>query len=223
VCAIVIVAGLVVVFTRNKKPIESQKPLQLILKKDVGMADKQKQVFVDRIEGLKKKLSDLGVTDQTKVDRYDLLKTIGNNYFSIGEFSEAKNYYLQASSISQDDPAIWFLLATVEVQMTDYQAADEHIAIAIKLDKINPEYWRLKFDLATQFLGATDAQVKALVEQAKDATGTNPDILTYYAKYLAGKGDATGAVEQWNKAREVNPAGQAVYDKEIKALQSTGK
>lgn len=215
------VVGVVLVKNKlnTKDDVVKQEPL--ILSRNVGMTDVQKKVFLDRINESQKQLSTLEISDKTKIDRFDISRTIANNYFVVGELQLAKEYYAKAAAIADDDASLWFSLASVEVQMRDYSAADNHIEIALKLAPGNAEYWRLKFDIASQFQHFSADRMKSLFDRALASTGGDPDVISYYATYLKNQGDVTGSIEQWKKASEKNPDGKAIYDKEIEELQKS--
>lgn len=191
----------------------------LVLRKDVGMTEVQKKVFLDRIADAEKQLGTFEVSDGTKVDRFNLNKTIANNYYVIGEYQKAKEAYAKAANLIGDDASLWFSLASMEIQMRDYAAAGSHIETALTLEPGNAEFWRTKLDIVTQFQRLSPEQIQSQFDKAKTSTQDSPDILSYYAKYLEKQGDVAGAIAQWEKAAQVNPEGAAVYKTEIEELK----
>ena len=60
--------------------------------------------------------------------------------------------------------------------------------------------------------------MKKIYTQALSATGSNVNIVTFYAQFLEKIGDLKGAKAQWQKAIQINPSGKKDYQAEVTRL-----
>ena len=102
-------------------------------------------------------------------------------------------------------------LYVINFARTDYFSAEQNLKQATKINPANTQAWRWYFELAEGYLGYSKDQLNSLYKEALEKSSQNVDIITLYAVYLEKNNDLVGAVTQWKKAIEINPAGQVQY------------
>lgn len=191
-------------------------PKEAILIKDPQLTDKEKQGFRDKIVELEKEVNDPSKNDG---ERYKARVQIGLQYFILGEYKNARDQYLLATKMMPDIATAWGELYVVENSMLAYDQANEHIKKALTINSANPQYWRWYLEL-TGPLKVSDDKIRQTYQEALKQTDNSTDILGLYAGFLEKQNDLVGAVAQWKRAIEKNPAGAAQYQAEIARIQN---
>jgi tetratricopeptide (TPR) repeat protein len=188
--------------------------------RDPKLEPGQVQPFLDRINEAQKKIVELPKDKQNLAEHFQLLLTLGSEYYPIGEYKKAIDAYSEASRMFPNEPVPHYALATIAQARGDYQTALEYINRALELASVNPDYWKFKIALIKDGFKESPDSINALYLQALNNTKEHPDMITTYARFLSDvRGDLVGSVEYWRKAIEKNPDGRIVYEREIKAIQ----
>ena len=103
--------------------------------------------------------------------------------------------------------------------MGDYKQAEASIQKSLELQPNNPDAWRRYLLLAEKKLDWSESGIRDLYVVAETAVRDKTDIYTSFAGYLEKIGDIEGAIEQWERAREVYPENKEVYEAEIARLK----
>jgi tetratricopeptide (TPR) repeat protein len=188
---------------------------------DPKLEQAQLQPFLDRIKEADKKLAELPKDKKNSADHYQILLTLGSEYYPIGEYKKALDNYEAAVKMFPNEPVPYYAMATIDDARHDYQGSLAHINRAIELAPTNPDYWKFKISLLRDRLRESPDVLNALYLQALNSTKEHTDIITEYARFLSDvKGDLAGAVQYWKKAIEKNSEDKAIYESEIKDIQN---
>lgn len=146
----------------------------------------------------------------------------GFQLYGLGRLAESKVSFLAAAEIKNQDPNPFVALFQTQLDMRDYKGALISIKQALSLRDNNPDIWKKYIDLEQNQLVASNDEVNSLYIEAVNKTAGHPnhaDILVSYAIFLEKSGNLQGAIEYWQKALAVNPAGKAQYQAEIERLK----
>lgn len=158
--------------------------------------------------------------ENNKTDLYKLEMELSSQYKLRGRLLDSKNTLLQASKLLPENSTPWGELYNVENLRGDYDSASKSIQKAIELNPSNSQYWRWYIELKQGPLKTEESELLDIYSQAVDKTSGNIDIITIYASYLEKQNDLVGAVAQWKRAIEKNPAGATQYQAEIARIQN---
>lgn len=198
----------------------AEAPRDLVTSKDLGLTDKEKQVFLDEIAKAQEKLNNLG-SSASREDKYKLNLHIGAQYYGLGEYQKARDSYKVATQAMPDNATPWAELFLAENSMRDYENARTHLQKAIDLNPGAPQYWRWYIDLEREQFAATNLQLETIFIEALQKTGESVDMIALYAVFLEKqKSNLAEAVVQWKKAIDKNPAQKSEYEAEILRLQN---
>ncbi len=180
----------------------------------------QLQPFLARIKEAEKKLEELPKDKKNTPEHFQLLMALGSEYYPIGEYKKALDFYTEASEMFPNEPVPYFARAVIAEARGDYQGSLQYINGGIEHESTNPDYWKFKIGLIQDKIKESPDSVNALYLQALNSTKEHPDIITTYARFLSEiKGDLVGSVQYWKKAIEKNPEDKAIYEAEIKQIQ----
>lgn len=116
-------------------------------------------------------------------------------YHKKGDFLQAKAKY-QAVLRDEDLPHVHFLLGTVLMDEKSYQAADEHLSMAVLSDSLNKDYLALLADAKLK-LGDKETAL-SLAEYALGMDPKHPIACTVVAEILCLEGKINEAITQLN-------------------------
>lgn len=190
--------------------------------RDPGFTAEEMRSLEDKIISLQQQIQQLPKNTSADV-KYKLYFQIGLTHYSLGQYSQAKDSYTQATQILPNNSTAWSELYVVEVAMGDYSSAQHSIDKALDLNPSSPQLWRYKIDLEQKHLNASMADMDKLYKDALQKSNNAVDIITSYAQFLEQKGDITGALAQWKLALALNPTGANLYNPEIQRLQAIKK
>ncbi len=211
-----VVGSIFLVRSRSQDSGIVEQPKNVILSRDLGLTDQEKQASNERISVLENKLK----AANKEEEKYTLELQLGFEYFAIGEYSKSRSHHLEASKIMPQNPTPYAELYVVESSMGDYENAKRHIQKAIELNPSNAQYWKWIITLRTDIFKDSPDEIKNYYIDALAKTNSHVDILTAYAQFLEKQGDVVSAVAQWKKAKEINPEQSTIYDTEITRIQN---
>lgn len=192
----------------------------LVLSKDLGLTQQEKQMFVDKINDLKdqisKRPSDNDFVYKANVD-------IASNYMGMGEYKTSLEWLNKAVNIFPDKPLAYGQTGEVQRLMKDYDKATENFRKALALTPENANLWAALIDTYKVSNTYTAQGMKDLYEEALSKTNSSINIVTLYAQFLQTNNDLPGAVKYWKIAIEKNPQDSALYQAEIDKIQSSVK
>lgn len=154
-----------------------------------------------------------------KADLFKVEMSLAANYRLRGRLLDAKKMVEKASKLLPENISSYNELYVINFARTDYNSAEQNLKQALKINPANTQAWRWYFELAENNLSYSKPQLDDLYKQALEKSTQNVDIISLYAAYLEKNNDLVGAVNQWKKAIEINPAGNAIYQAEIKRIQ----
>ncbi|HTL39260.1 MAG TPA: hypothetical protein VL306_00385 [Methylomirabilota bacterium] len=113
---------------------------------------------------------------------------------------------------------VWYTYANIYNDSKDYDRAVVAMSKAVDIDGTNPQYWLTYIGI----WGQKDPKknLTDLYNEALTKTGNAIEVVRAYGRYLEYLGQKDAAIVEWQKAGEVDPAGKADYDAEIKKLQT---
>ena len=114
----------------------------------------------------------------------ELLLARGNKLYLDGNYAEARNNLVRASSLDPNNPDIWSLLGTSNLQLKNYPAAKEALTKTLALDQNYPQ-GKLYLGVADYYLG-NYPEAKRLLEEAKTAAPKD-GLPSYYLGLVAAK------------------------------------
>jgi tetratricopeptide (TPR) repeat protein len=215
VAAILLVAGISYAFYQ-----QNRLPKDAILSKDPQLTDQEKQGFRDKITEYQNQLKD---NSKSIEEQYKLSTQIGLQYGLLGEYENARDYLLKATRILPDNATAWSQLFVIENLMHAYEQAEKHIIKAIEINPTNSQFWGWRLELERDSLKLSKEELEKNFQDALRQTGEHADILALYAKFLESNNDLSGAVQQYKKAIEKNPANKTIYEAEITRIQNLVK
>ncbi len=199
---------------------QQYKKSKLVLIKNLGLTDAEKQQFVDRINSLKDSLSK--IKDDKKAE-YRTYIDIAANYMGMGEYEQSKDWLDKAKSVINDDPLVYAQMAELQKLMLDSDGAIKSYQKALDIDPGNVVFWSGYLDLSKVKIQNDPKELAKLYEKAITATSSNFEILVRYARYKAEQKDLISAVEMLKKAKESSPQNAAQIEQEIINLQNLVK
>lgn len=158
--------------------------------------------------------------EDKKSDLFKLKMELSSYYRLRGRLLDARKAVEEASKLKPDNISPYNELYVIDQLREDYVSAEQDLKKSIAINSNNPQAWRWYFELAETKLEYSTEQLQGLYKDALSQTSENPDILGLYAGFLEKQNDLVGAVAQWKKAIEKNPAGQAQYQAEIERIQN---
>lgn len=140
-------------------------------------------------------------------------------FFGKGDYKSAVSSYNQALGITKSEHAYSGLFSAESAQK-NYQNAEKAILLAIKENPGNSDYWNWYLLLLKDALNASRSKLDTVYSDAYNKVSNKINIVTQYARILESLGDKEGAIKEWQKAINLNPSMQAVYQSEIDALRT---
>ncbi|MBI2356187.1 MAG: hypothetical protein HYV13_03230 [Candidatus Doudnabacteria bacterium] len=191
---------------------------QLVTYKEPSLTAEARAIYEQRLSEAQKAVAE--INDQTPAEeKFNRYMALGSAKFSLGFYLDAKNAYQQALEVMPNNAFAWQAQSTTLTAMGDYKGALNAIKKAISLDPKQADFWKWQIDLEKDHFQANSDRVDELYGEALSKTDNNINIITAYATFLEQTGDLEGALEQWQKAYEVNTAQREVYQAEIDRLQ----
>jgi tetratricopeptide (TPR) repeat protein len=204
------------IVTEQSAKIDTQKQ-GIITSKEPNLTTEQLKIINDRLSEYQKELANTQeLSDEQKLD---LNLKIGFQYYALGQYSNAENYYIEAEKYDFSSPAPYLALHQLYIDMNAKDEALIAIDTAIKLRPATPDYWKRKILLIQEKFNAPNSELDNLYREALTKTENYIDIITAYAGFLEKTGNTQKAIEYWQKAEEENPDQKSIYEKEIERLQ----
>jgi tetratricopeptide (TPR) repeat protein len=212
VMAIIIISGFVAYpFYQNYKYEKA-----IISEKDRSLNAEDKKIYEDRLAAINNQMG--SANDDQK---FSLYLQQGFNLYGLGKLAEAKLAYQKSIELKPKSSQAYVALYQTEVEMNDYKEALKNIQKASELESGSSDIWKKYIQLEIDKVKSGNKKIKSLFVLALDKTKTDPsypDMISYYATWLEGIGDKTGAKEQWQRAIEANPSASSTYQAEIDRL-----
>ncbi len=158
--------------------------------------------------------------DASSEVRFNALTYLGNQYYLLGRFKEAREVYIKATQAEPENYSGWVNLAFVETDMGDIKSAHKHLIKATE-NTFRPDPWQWLIDFEKERLGASPTRLEELyLKSIEETKGLAPDMIKHYAIFLEQeKGDLKGALAQWKKAQAQLPNSESIKA-EIERLES---
>lgn len=192
----------------------------IVKEKDPGLTQEERKIYEDRLSEARTKLNDPGVTDDQK---FNLYMQEGFQLYGLGKYVEATDAFTKASEIHKQDANPYIALYQVQFDMNDNKGAKASIKKSLELKNDSADIWKKYIGLEIDRFEISNEKADGLFQQAIEATKNNSsqiDIITTYAQFLETVGNIQGAIDNWQKAIQLNNSNSAVYEQEIQRLKS---
>jgi tetratricopeptide (TPR) repeat protein len=218
--AIVVVLGVIVFFALARiRPgmNPSTSPGGIFMEKDPAISEEEKQSLEAQVKNLETQIKDLPENAEVG-QRYKLYRQLAGAKYRLGKYSEAISALDKIASENQNNSAMWSLYTIIYADMGDLGKARGTARRAADTDKANPNNWLAYIELSTE----QDVKTLDDIYQEALASADPPtDIVVDYAGFLEKTGNKDRAIQQWQRAGQLNPSGKASYDANIARLQNS--
>jgi tetratricopeptide (TPR) repeat protein len=195
---------------------QTQDNTRYSLKQINGLPEEQRQdARKSEAENLEQEIKDLPA-DARGEQRYALYIKLAEIRQQLGEYDAAIAAVDKISPENQNNTRVWELYSSLYRAKGDIGKARASIRRALDIDGENVNDWVSFIELSKD---VGDKPLTDLYNEALSKTHNNVNVVIAYAKALEDIGNLDGAVAQWQKALQLNPADKAVYDAQIKRLQ----
>jgi Tfp pilus assembly protein PilF len=210
-----IIIGVVIASTLGAYFVFSRPDKSILTYVDPHLTQQELDSAHKIIEDLQQKIN----AEQSDTEKYKLLLALGAEQNRIGELVDAKESFFRASKILPENGVPVGLLFQVENSMHDFKSAKLTIEKATQLNPTSGLFWKWRVELMQSAFDASKDEADALYQEGLQKANNSIDLLASYAPFLEKNNDLAGAVAQWKKAIEVNPAATDLYQAEIKRIQ----
>lgn len=210
---VVIAVALVIGFKKKTGQFDNKKV-------DVTATPTERTGLEKEIDDLKSQIDTAKKSNESKDKLFDLYLKLGSDQRTLGLLSDARDSYKLAIDLQPNSYPAWTTIYSAYFDLGDFDDAKIAAQKALELNPSDWNMWRSLIELQTnQFHLSTD-ELKKIYTQALSATGSNINIVTFYAQFLEKSGDLKDAKAQWQKAIQINPSGKKDYQTEITRLDN---
>lgn len=165
------------------------------------------------------KVENIEVTEENKDDFNKVMKE-AQEAFGVRDFDKSIKLYEKALTIQKIDK-VYSGLYIVYSAKQDWQNAINSIYEAIKLNPLNPDYRQWLLALLDEKTDATFVELKNFyLESLKEIDPRGRvDLVTNFARIAESNNEVIEAISLWEKAKELFPANNDIYQKEIDRLK----
>lgn len=217
VITVAILVVLVVLWLKKDQISFLNKAPDLVLKADVNLSASDRAFVEKRLAENEAKLAELG-EKATLVEKVNLNFVISADYRLLGEYGKAKEILEASMALEPNNSNAKSTYSSLLAVMGDKKGALDYINQAIELYPKETNYWLWKFELEKE-LGAKGSKLEAMYKDALERTEGDLNIVTVYAKFLENEGRNDEAMVYWEKAIELYPENNGLYQAEIDALK----
>lgn len=209
--------GIAILFFAVTAVVNHQKyQANIVTHVDANLSAEARQLYEQRRDDAKKLISE--INDQTSVDdKFNRYVALANAEFSLGNYAEAKKWFLVALDTDPNHDGIWQVYSTLLLAMQDQKASLRAIDKAISINSANSDYWRWKAEIIKKHYYDQN-RLDNLYIEALDKTKNSINIITAYAQFLEDIGNLQGARDYWQKAIDLYPTNRVGYEAEIRRI-----
>lgn len=208
----IIVAGLVTYAVWPKGNFEADPPVEaepvVVDTVDRGLSEEQIAMFRTRIAELE--ATDAENKANGKED-INLLLTVGNLYYQIGELEVATGWYRSILELYPEDAAALENLAQAQIEMGDYLNALASLQAAANVSAYEPTYMKIA-DILDEHYPENQGEIRTVLETAIANLGQTSGLLARLGRWYADQGMLDEAISHYQVAHQIDPDDQAVNE-----------
>ncbi|MFZ5391043.1 MAG: tetratricopeptide repeat protein [Patescibacteria group bacterium] len=189
---------------------------------DNNLTAQEKGIYETRLAEGQKMWNEFNEDQGTSLDKFKIKMYIGAQYFGLGKLDLAKQFYLEAAELKNDEIGPYTSLYTVYITAKEHNLAKQAIKQGLDIDPGNFDAWLKYITLEQEKLNAGKDFVKSLYIEALQKTSSRSEVLVAYARFLENSGELGLAITEWQEVLKQEPDNE-LYKQELARLIEKNK